>query len=171
MSNQRVAALLTASLDPSLLFGPPEAGLTARDAFRPDALGVAGTRRCGQTPGPLGPAAERRGGTPLGVASGVCAGHVQQLGGESPIGVKLAAHWVADIRLSFASGMGEAAMHVGSGLQEVIESDAADDGDEQHTSGDVPHAPERRGVDSVEQVLRGKKPGIPGRGRRTTRPG
>jgi len=60
-------------------------------------------------------------------------------------------------------------MHVGGGLQEVIESDAADDGDEQHTSGDVPHAPERRGVDSVEQVLRGKKPGLPGRGRRTTR--
>ena len=61
-------------------------------------------------------------------------------------------------------------MHVGSGLQEVIESDAADDGDEQHPSGDIPHAPERRGVDSVEQVLRGKQPGLPGRGRRTTRP-
>jgi len=91
--------------------------------------------------------------------------------GQMHIGVKLAAHRIVDIRLSFASGMAEAAMHVGGGLQEVIESDAADDGDEQHTSGDVPHAPERRGVDSVEQVLRGKKPGIPGRGRRTTRLG
>ena len=62
--------------------------------------------------------------------------------GQHPIGVKLAAHRIADIRLSFASGMGEAAMHVGSGLQEVIGSDAADDGDEHHPSGDVPHAPE-----------------------------
>jgi len=91
--------------------------------------------------------------------------------GGALTGVKLAAHRIVDIRLSFASGMGEAAMHVGGGLQEVIESDAADDGDEQHPSGDVPHAPERRGVDSVEQVLRGRKPGIPGRGRRTTRLG
>jgi len=87
----------------------------------------------------------------------------------APVGVKLAAHRIADIQLSFASRMGEAAVHVGSGLQEVIESDAADDGDQQHTSGDVPHAPERRGVNSVEQVLRGRKPGNPGRGRRTTR--
>jgi hypothetical protein len=62
-------------------------------------------------------------------------------------------------------------MHVGGGLQEVMESDAADDGDQQHTSGDVPHAPERRGISSVEQVLRGRRPGNPGRGRRTTRPG
>jgi len=103
-------------------------------------------------------------------ASRLAAIALHESGGD-PIGVKLAAHRIADVRLSFASGMGEAAMHVGSGLQEVIESDAADDGDEQHPSGDVPHAPERGGVDSVEQVLRGKKPGIPGRGRRTTRPG
>lgn len=89
----------------------------------------------------------------------------------TPIGVKLASYGIADIRLSFASGMGEASMHVGGGLQEVMESDAADDGDQQHTSGDVPHAPERRGISSVEQVLRGRRPGNPGRGRRTTRPG
>jgi len=37
-------------------------------------------------------------------------------GGAFSIGVKLAAHRITDIRLSFASGMGEAAMHVGSGL-------------------------------------------------------
>jgi hypothetical protein len=92
-------------------------------------------------------------------------------GGPIPIGVKLASYGIADIRLSFASGMGEASMHVGGGLQEVMESDAADDGDQQHTSGDVPHAPERRGISSVEQVLRGRRPGNPGRGRRTTRPG
>src|SRR3954452_17895093 len=92
-------------------------------------------------------------------------------GGLNPIGVKLASYGIADIRLSFASGMGEASMHVGGGLQEVMESDAADDGDQQHTSGDVPHAPERRGISSVEQVLRGRRPGNPGRGRRTTRPG
>src|SRR5215218_943460 len=91
--------------------------------------------------------------------------------GGRPIGVKLASYGIADIRLSFASGMGEASMHVGGGLQEVMESDAADDGDQQHTSGDVPHAPERRGISSVEQVLRGRRPGNPGRGRRTTRPG
>src|SRR3954453_6634126 len=92
-------------------------------------------------------------------------------GGGYPIGVKLASYGIADIRLSFASGMGEASMHVGGGLQEVMESDAADDGDQQHTSGNVPHAPERRGISSVEQVLRGRRPGNPGRGRRTTRPG
>src|SRR3954463_16249871 len=92
-------------------------------------------------------------------------------GGLPPIGVKIASYGIADIRLSFASGMGEASMHVGGGLQEVMESDAADDGDQQHTSGDVPHAPERRGISSVEQVLRGRRPGNPGRGRRTTRPG
>jgi len=94
-----------------------------------------------------------------------------KLGGVWGIGVKLASYGIADIRLSFASGMGEASMHVGGGLQEVMESDAADDGDQQHTSGDVPHAPERRGISSVEQVLRGRRPGNPGRGRRTTRPG
>src|SRR5215208_1266498 len=92
-------------------------------------------------------------------------------GGGAPIGVKLASYGIADIRLSFASGMGEASMHVGGGLQEVMESDAAEDGDQQDTSGDVPHAPERRGISSVEQVLRGRRPGNPGRGRRTTRPG
>src|SRR4051794_20447685 len=91
--------------------------------------------------------------------------------GQGLIGVKLASYGIADIRLPFASGMGEASMHVGGGLQEVMESDAADDGDQQHTSGDVPHAPERRGISSVEQVLRGRRPGNPGRGRRTTRPG
>src|SRR3954470_22392723 len=68
--------------------------------------------------------------------------------GACHIGVKLASYGIADIRLSFASGMGEASMHVGGGLQEVMESDAADDGDQQHTSGDVPHAPERRGISS-----------------------
>src|SRR4051794_17083497 len=95
----------------------------------------------------------------------------REAGGPSPIGVKLASYGIADIRLSFASGVGEASMRVGGGLQEVMESDAADDGDQQHTSGDVPHAPERRGISSVEQVLRGRRPGNPGRGRRTTRPG
>ena len=91
--------------------------------------------------------------------------------GNLPIGLKLASYGIADIRLSFASGVGEASMHVGGGLQEAMESDAPDNGDQQHTSGDVPHAPERRGISSVEQVLRGRRPGNPGRGRRTTRPG
>ncbi len=51
-------------LQSSLSFGPPEAALnTARDAFRPDALGVAGAHSEGQTPGPLGPAPKGRGAT------------------------------------------------------------------------------------------------------------
>jgi len=37
-------------------------------------------------------------------------------GGMNPIGVKLASYGIADIRLSFASGVGEASMHVGGGL-------------------------------------------------------
>src|SRR3954463_3340051 len=89
----------------------------------------------------------------------------------APIGVKLASYGIADIRLSFASGMGAASMHVGGGLQEGIGGAAAADGVQPHTSGDVPHAPERRGISSAEQVLRGRRPGNPGRGRRTTRPG
>jgi len=92
-------------------------------------------------------------------------------GGVIPIGVKLATQRIADMGFSFSSGMGEAAMHIGGCLQEIIESDAADDGDQHHAPGDIPHAPERRRVGSVEQVLRGKMPGIPGRGRRTARRG
>jgi hypothetical protein len=72
---------------------------------------------------------------------------------------------------TFSSGVGEAAMDVGGSLREIIESDVADDGDEQHTPGDVAHTPERRGVSGIEQSLRGKVPGTPGRGRRTPKPG
>jgi Transposase IS66 family len=98
-------------------------------------------------------------------------GYLRSRGLPGPIGVKLAPHRIADMRFSFSSGVSEAAMHVGGSVPKIIESDAAKNCDEQHTPGDVPHAPERRGVSSVEQVLRGKMPGSPGRSRRTARPG
>jgi hypothetical protein len=88
-----------------------------------------------------------------------------------PIGVKLATHRIAEVRFSFSSGMGEATMHVGACVQEIVESDAADDGDEQDPPRDVPHPPERRDVGGVAKVLRGKRPGNPGSNRRTKGPG
>src|SRR3954454_9749210 len=63
------------------------------------------------------------------VAPSFCLPPVECWRGGSPIGVKLASYGIAGIRLSVASGMGEASMPVGGGLQEVMESDAADDGD------------------------------------------
>jgi hypothetical protein len=58
--------------------------------------------------------------------------------------------------------MGEAAMHVGAGVQQIIEGKAAEDSQEQYPPGDVPHPPQRGDVGGVEQVLRGKIPGLPG---------
>jgi hypothetical protein len=58
--------------------------------------------------------------------------------------------------------MSEAAMHVGSGVQQIIEGKAAEDRKEQHPPGDVPQPPQRGDVGGVEQVLRGKIPGLPG---------
>ena len=66
--------LLVSGLHPpapysSSSFDAPQVCLTARDVLRPDAIGVAGARSTGQTPGRR-PAAERRGAThrtPLGV--------------------------------------------------------------------------------------------------------
>jgi hypothetical protein len=58
--------------------------------------------------------------------------------------------------------MGEAAMHVGAGVQQISEAKAAEDSKEQYPPGDAPHPPERREIGGVEQVLRGKIPGLPG---------
>jgi hypothetical protein len=58
--------------------------------------------------------------------------------------------------------MCESAMDVGAGVQQIIESKAAEHGDQQDAPGDVPHPPERWEVSGVEQLLRGKIPGIPG---------
>jgi hypothetical protein len=58
--------------------------------------------------------------------------------------------------------MGEPAVDVGSGVHEVIECEVADDSEQQHAPGDVPHPPERGDVGGIEQVFRGKSPGTPG---------
>jgi hypothetical protein len=58
--------------------------------------------------------------------------------------------------------MGEAAMHVGAGVQQIVEGKAAEDSEEQYPSCEVPRPPERRRIGGVEQVLRGKIPGLPG---------
>jgi hypothetical protein len=58
--------------------------------------------------------------------------------------------------------MGEAAMDVGASVQEIAEGNAAEDGKEQHAQGEVPHPRQRGDVGGIEQVLRGRIPGIPG---------
>ena len=79
-----------------------------------------------------------------------------------PIRVKLVPHRVADVRSSSSSGMGEAAIHVGIGVQQSVKRERADDRANQPSQGCMLHAPERREVGLVKQVLRGKSPGIPG---------
>ena len=82
--------------------------------------------------------------------------------GQSPIGVNLLTDWVADVGFSFSPGMSETSVHIGAGSQESIESEAADDREQQHAAIEVPHPPQRRHVGGIEQVLRGKIPGTPG---------
>ena len=66
------------------------------------------------------------------------------------------------MRFPLSPGMGEAAMHVGAGVQQIIEGKAAEDSKEQYPPGEIPRPPERRGIGGVEQVLRGKIPGLAG---------
>jgi hypothetical protein len=66
------------------------------------------------------------------------------------------------MRFSSSSGVCEAAVDVSVGAEKVIGSEIADDADEQQAKGNVPHAPKRRDVSGVEQLLRGKIPGTPG---------
>jgi hypothetical protein len=58
--------------------------------------------------------------------------------------------------------MGEPAVDVGSGVQQIIDGEAAEDNKQQHAPGNVPRAPERGDVGGIEQVLRGKAPGTLG---------
>jgi hypothetical protein len=67
-----------------------------------------------------------------------------------------------EMRSSLSSGMGEASMYVGSGPQEILRDKTAEDGEPHQPQGGVPDAPQRGDISSVEQVLRGKIPGIPG---------
>ncbi len=53
-------------------------------------------------------------------------------------------------------------MEVGASVQEITEGNAAEDGKEQHAQGKVPHPPQRGDVGGIEQILRGRIPGIPG---------
>jgi hypothetical protein len=58
--------------------------------------------------------------------------------------------------------MGEAAMYVLIGVEQVDDGERTDDGGEQNPLGEFPCAPDRRHVRRLKQVLRGKIPGIPG---------
>jgi hypothetical protein len=53
-------------------------------------------------------------------------------------------------------------MHVGAGPQQIIGGNAAENREQQHAQGDVPHPPKGGDVGGIAQVLRGKIPGIPG---------
>ena len=44
-----------------------------------------------------------------------------------PIGVNLSPQRVPNLRFSFSPGMGEAAVHIGIGAQQVIDREATDD--------------------------------------------
>ena len=83
--------------------------------------------------------------------------------GLCPIGVNLPPDGVTDMWCSFSPGVGEPAVDIGSGVQQIIDGEAAEDSKQQHAPGNVPRAPERGDVGwHASKVLRGKTPGIPG---------
>jgi len=82
--------------------------------------------------------------------------------GQSPICVKLAPHWVANVRSLGSSGMCEIAMDVGFCLQQRVEPQRSDDREHEVERCGVLDAPERGDIGGAEQLLRGKIPGIPG---------
>src|ERR1019366_4081046 len=84
------------------------------------------------------------------------------MGGGPPIRVKLAPHRVADVRSSLSPGMSEPAVHVWIGVQQCIKCEWPDYRADKPSQGDVLHAPKRRDIGLIKQVLRGKIPGIPG---------
>ena len=90
--------------------------------------------------------------------------------GRCPIRVKLVSQGVAYLRLALSSGVGQAAMNVVIGVEQDVERDGADDDADEASRDHGVSAPERRDVGLVEEVLRGKYPGNPGLGRRTTGP-
>lgn len=53
-------------------------------------------------------------------------------------------------------------MDVVIGLEQVGDGDCSEDDVEQHAAGKVPGAPWRRHIGRIDQVLRGKLPGLPG---------
>ena len=90
--------------------------------------------------------------------------------GHLPIRVKLVSPRVAYLRLTFSPGVGEASMDVVIGVEQGAECDGTDDGVDDPPRDHGVSAPERRDVGLVDEVLRGKFPGTPGLGRRTTGP-
>src|SRR5882762_5141126 len=90
--------------------------------------------------------------------------------GRCPIRVKLVSQGVAYVGLTLSSGVGQATMDVAAGVEEGAEWDGADDGGDEPPRDHGVSAPERRNVGLVDEVLRGKRPGNPGLGRRTTGP-
>jgi hypothetical protein len=58
--------------------------------------------------------------------------------------------------------MSEAAMDIGVGAPQCVETERSDDRENEQERCGVLDAPERRDIGRVEQVLRGKLPGIPG---------
>ena len=90
--------------------------------------------------------------------------------GHLPIRVKLVSQGVAYLRLTFSSGVGQAAMNVVMRVEQDVERDGADDNADEAPRDHGVSAPKRRNIGLVDEVLRGKYPGNPGSGRRTTGP-
>src|SRR5204863_5522977 len=90
--------------------------------------------------------------------------------GFRPIRVKLVSQGVAYLRLALSSGVGQSAMNVVIGVEQDVEWDGADDEADEAPRDHRVSAPERRDIGLVDEVLRGKYPGNPGLGRRTTGP-
>jgi len=58
--------------------------------------------------------------------------------------------------------MGEATVDIGIGVQQCLECERTDDGANEPSQDGVLQPPERRDIGCLDQVLRGKSPGVPG---------
>ena len=90
--------------------------------------------------------------------------------GHLPIRVKLSSQGVAYLRFALSSGVCQPARNVVIGVEQEVEWDGADDEADEASRDHGVSAPERRNIGLVDEILRGKYPGTPGLGRRTTGP-